>query len=141
MARRAGNLSGQPSRDDRIITMSRQLVLGIAAAVALGAATLAAAPASAQSWSLSIGSGHSDHYQGGYRHDRPRNWGNHRFEGNRFHERRIQRDGWHSGGWNSGWGHRQALNHGYGYGQRCAVRQVRYFDGWSWIVERRRVCG
>lgn len=116
--------------------MTRQLLLGIAAAAALGAATLLpATSAQAQSWSLSIGQG------GGYHRgfdDGPRP----------HHDRRVRPDGWQGGGWNHGGGHgyggwrgRQVYGDGFGHQQpHCVVRKVRYWDGWGWVVGRRRVC-
>jgi hypothetical protein len=120
--------------------MTRQLLLGIAAAAALGAATLLTpAPSYAQSWSLSIGQG-GGHYQGfrdDFRQHRGRDW---------------QGGGWQGGDWNrghgpwdGGWRGRQAYSGGYGHGfghyqPHCVVRKVRYWDGWGWVVDRRRVC-
>jgi hypothetical protein len=123
--------------------MTRQLLLGIAAAATLGAATLLSpAPASAQSWSLSIGQGYGQGYgQGsGYQHGFD---GGHR----RGAYRPVRPDGWHHGGghWNGGhndgWRGRPVFGGGYGYQQpHCVVRKVRYWDGWGWVVDRRRVC-
>lgn len=120
--------------------MTRQLLLGIAAAATLGAATLfAPAQAGAQSWSLTIGQG------GGYHNG-------HGFEGHRGHYRQARPDHWQRGGWKHGGGHwdggwrgRQAFSGGYGHGfghhqPHCVVRKVRYWDGWGWVVDRRRVC-
>ncbi len=129
---RPGKVSGQPSQQTGFRSMSRQLFLGLAAALALGAATLAPTTASqAQSWSLSIGTG-------GY-HD---GWG---------HQPRPRHDGWGRsqwsgygggyGGWRPRHGHGYGFGHGYGHPQpRCHVRSVRYWDGWAWVVDRRRVC-
>jgi hypothetical protein len=119
--------------------MSRSLVVGFAAALALGAASLASvAPAAAQSWSVTIGSGgygHHDGFRHGYRPVRPDHW-----RGGWGH------DGWARGGWghqgwggHGGWRERRVFNDGFGH-SRCVVRKVRYWDGFSWVVERRRVC-
>ncbi|MGL4437848.1 MAG: hypothetical protein ACRCUE_01110 [Bosea sp. (in: a-proteobacteria)] len=124
--------------------MTRQLLLGIAAAAALGAATLLApTPASAQSWSLSIGQG-GGFQHGGYGHGFDNG---HR----RGPYRQVRPDGWnqgwnrgdhHGGGhWNGGWRGRQVYGGGFGHQQpHCVVRKVRYWDGWGWVVDRRRVC-
>lgn len=111
--------------------MTRQPLLGIAAAAALGAATLlTTAPSSAQTWSLTIGEG------GGYQHGFIDGF------------RPVRPDGWHGGGWrhgggpwHGGWRGRPVYGQGYGYHQpHCVVRKVRYWDGWGWVVDRRRVC-
>jgi hypothetical protein len=115
--------------------MTRQLLLGIAAAAALGAAALLpAAPAQAQSWSLTIGQ------RGGYGHGFD--------DGVRPHYRRVRPDGWQGGGWNhgggqwdGGWRGRPVYGRGFAHQQpHCVVRKVRYWDGWGWVVDRRRVC-
>ena len=62
--------------------------------------------------------------------------------------RQIRPDGWQGGGWNHGGGHwnggwrgRHAHGDNFGYQQpHCVVRKVRYWDGWGWVVDRRRVC-
>jgi opacity protein-like surface antigen len=125
-------VSGQPSQQTGFRSMSRQLVLGMVAAFALGAATLAPTTATqAQSWSLSIGTGG---YHDGYGHQPRRHhdgWGRSHWSG--F-------GGGHRG-WRSRHGHGYGYGDGYGYHQpRCHVRSVRYWDGWSWVVDRRRVC-
>jgi hypothetical protein len=123
--------------------MMRQFLMGIAAAAAI---SLSALPATAQGW----GSGPAPelHEDAGpaFRHDgsaervRPEampvrdgwggGWGGGGWD--RGHGR-----GWGGGGWDRGprWG-----GHGYGRAQNCFVRKVRYWDGWGWTVERRRVC-
>jgi hypothetical protein len=115
--------------------MIRKLVLGFAASAALGLGLLgAAAPASAQSWSVTIGSGHGGYHHGGhhpvgdfYRPVGP-GWG--------------KGDGWgHHGGWGRPLPPYAGGGHGFHPGgPRCFVRKVRYWDGWGWAVERRRVC-
>ncbi len=108
--------------------MFRKLVLGIAASAALGLGLLASGqPAAAQSWSVTIGSGHGSYgpAHGFYRPVRDE-WG--------------YRGGWGHGPRHGGWGpppHARGYWHG---GPRCHVRHVRYWDGWGWAVERRRVC-
>ncbi len=118
----------------RIITSARvrKVVLGLAAAAGLGLGALSfTSPASAQSWSLTIGQpshgfGHGGYVDGGYR---------------------PVRDGWDHG-WRGGWrehggyGRRGGYDGGYGFygAPRCVTRTVRYWDGWGWAVERRRVC-
>ncbi len=103
--------------------MLRTLALAAATALPLAAATLS--PVSALDLSLRIDSG--DVEPVGWR-DRPR-WDGH------------PRGDWHRGG---PWRHR---GHGYHYGPprhafapACTVRAVRFWDGWNWVVERRRVC-
>jgi hypothetical protein len=137
VVKRGNDVFHRPPDRDRITAMTRQLLLGIAAAATLGAATLLApAPANAQSWSLSIGQGG---YQGGGYHDD-------RHRSNPY--RPARPDGWHGGGWNhdgghwnGGWRGRQVYGDNFGYQQpHCVVRKVRYWDGWGWVVDRRRVC-
>jgi hypothetical protein len=132
--------------------MSRQLFFGIAAAAALGAATLAAPTgASAQSWDIGIGSRHQDNQftrpvqwpggrQGIHRDGSEHNWG----EPNRGGHYRGGGN-WGGGNWGErrgDWHQRHAYNPGYGFhgGPRCAIRKVRYWDGWSWVIDRRQVC-
>ncbi len=123
--------------------MMRQLLLGIATAATLGAATLSlATPANAQSWSVQFGSGHSGGYQqvfGGHGRDHDRNGygGGHRGGWDRGG---WDRGGWDRGGHGGGWRGRPAYNQGYGHQPRCFVRKVRYWDGWGWVVDRRQVC-
>jgi hypothetical protein len=117
--------------------MTRQLLLGIAAAATLGAATLVLpAPALAQSWSLSIGQGRA-YDGGGYRYG-------FRDDDRRHFDRPVRSDGWQGGGhWGGGWRGRQSYGGGYGFGHQqphCVVRKVRYWDGWGWVVDRRRIC-
>ncbi len=132
--------------------ISRQLFIGIAAAATLGAATLAATlPAHAQSWELSIGSGYQgDQFtrfvqwpggrQGIHRDGSEHNWGA------RGHGERQWGEGYRGGGYrgerHGGWRERQAYNPGYGFHgrPRCVIRKVRYWDGWSWVIDRRQVC-
>lgn len=121
----------------------RTSVLGIAAAAALGVAALtSAAPATAQGWGAPHGrpdrgatergiepaewgdrwGGHSDGHwggHGGWRHSR--GWSDH--GGQRW-------------GGHDGWRHRNSY---YG-GPVCHVQKVRYWDGWNWVIERRRTC-
>ncbi|MCO4053117.1 MAG: hypothetical protein HEQ16_03470 [Bosea sp.] len=125
--------------------MMRQLSLGIVGAAALGAASLMTAPAAqAQSWSLSIETGHG----GGYASPVRDGWGGHggyghgRWHGGRDWGRERGWDrGWH-GGNGHGWRGRPVYGGGYGgFRPRCHVRKVRYWDGWSWVVGHRQVCG
>ena len=143
------------SRQLRI--MSRQLFFGIAAAAALGTATLVAAlPAHAQSWGFSISSGHQDDHftsavqwpggrQGIHRDGSENNWGD-RGGGERHWGERNRGDrNWGERNWGERrgeWRQRHAYNPGYGFhgGSRCVIRKVRYWDGWSWVIDRRQVC-
>ncbi len=95
----------------------RHLVLGLAAAAALGAAALSSTSAAAQGW--------RDHPHAGS----GRGWSD-------FRDHRWDRGGWGHGRdrWGGdGWGRHHR-------GPDCHVRRVRYWDGWGWVVERRRVC-
>lgn len=99
---------------------TRNIVLGIAAAATLGLAALSTTPAAAQSWSLTIGSGAP--------YTEPAQYG--------WHDR--GHGGWGRGpGW--GYGHHRP-RYGFHPGPQCFMRKVRYWDGWGWVVERRRVC-
>ena len=118
--------------------MSRQFFLRVTAAVALGTAVLGTATwattssASAQGWSQS-GAGPV--------------FGTHERPGPGPAQ---QRQAWSQGGWgHGGWGHERPgygrwRDHHYGHGsygpQRCIMRHVRFWDGWGWVTERRRVC-
>ncbi len=135
--------------------MSRQLFFGIAAAAALGAATLAASTgASAQSWG--VGSEHQDNQfmmsvqwpggrQGIHRDGSEHNWGGPN-RGERHGGERFGGGGnWGGGNWGErrgDWHQRRAYHPGYGFhgGPRCVIRKVRYWDGWSWVIDRRQVC-
>jgi opacity protein-like surface antigen len=122
--------------------MLRKSLLGFAAAAAVGGiALISALPAQAQGWSVTVGSG----YGGGhFRHDdrpfRGHGFGGHGFRGDGFRGDGWGRHGFHGGGWRGhpGWGGPHHVG-GYG-GPRCFVRKVRYWDGWGWTVERRRIC-
>lgn len=105
----------------------RTNVLGIAAAAALGVAALfATSPASAQSWSITIGSG------AGYGYGHPVQYG---FGNRGWHDRRSDvYQGFDRPGW------RKRHHHGFYAGPQCFTRKVRYWDGWGWTVERRRIC-
>jgi hypothetical protein len=91
-------------------------VLG-AAALGLGALTadaLTAAPAQAGGFSVAVGEPY------GYNPYRPhprRHWGYHRHHGP-VHYRPVRG----------------------GYGAPCTVRTSRYFNGFTWVTERRRTC-
>ena len=121
--------------------MMRQLLLGIAAAATLGAATLSSSDtAQAQSWSLTIGQGGGYHHghDGGFRqrhfrHAEPDIW-------DRGHGRSFG-NGHAFGQGHGGWRGRPVYGDGFGYQRpHCVVRKVRYWDGWGWVVDRRRVC-
>ncbi|MCX7339091.1 MAG: hypothetical protein NT037_00980 [Hyphomicrobiales bacterium] len=130
--------------------MSRHFVLRVAVAVALGSAVLGAtmgaatSQAAAQGWpSVSPASGHGSYLRHGHA------FGNWRGGGFGHPRQAWSQGGWGQGGWgHGGWGHGRPGYGGrwrdrpaYGYGPpRCVVRHVRYWDGWDWVSERRRVC-
>lgn len=105
--------------------MLRKAFLGVAAAVTLSGGVIAGAPASAQVVTLGLSAvGQADH---GYQ--------------------QVQY------GYGPGWGPRPYYGrpyyggprpyYGYGrpyYGPRCYFRPVRYWDGWSWVVQQQRIC-
>ena len=129
--------------------MSRQFVLRVAVAVALGTAVLGATmgaathQAAAQGWpSVDLAPGQGSYQRHGHA------YGDRRGDGVGQPRQAWSQGGWGQGGWgHGGWGHGN-WGHGrwrdrpvYGYGpQRCVVRHVRYWDGWGWVSERRRVC-
>ncbi|MGH6782280.1 MAG: hypothetical protein ACREB5_09260 [Sphingomonadaceae bacterium] len=99
--------------------MLRKMLLGVAAAATLGGAVAVSAPASAQSVTFSFGS--PGYY--GYGH-------------------RPVQYGW-GGGYYGRPHYGSRPDYGYGrphYGPRCYVRPMRYWDGWGWAVEHRRIC-
>ncbi len=125
--------------------MSRHFVLRVAVAVALGSAVLGAtmgaatSQAAAQGWpSVSPASGHGSYLRHG------RAFGNWRGGGFGHPRQAWSQGGWGQGGWGHGrpgYGGRWRDRPAYGYGPpRCVVRHVRYWDGWDWVSERRRVC-
>ena len=107
----------------------RKFILGIAGAAALGLAALSPSGASAQSFSITIGTGHAPgyHYAPAYgyapppfyhahrprygspRYDRPPYYGASRYKRPRFAD-------------------------------RCIERSHRYWNGRAWVTERRRTC-
>jgi hypothetical protein len=92
-------------------------VLG-AAALGLGALTadaLTAAPAQAQGFTITVGEPYG--YNPYPRHPR-RHWGHWRRHHRPVYYRPVRG----------------------GYGPDCTVRMRRYFDGYSWVTERRRTC-
>ncbi|WP_439497029.1 hypothetical protein [Bosea sp. (in: a-proteobacteria)] len=101
--------------------MLRKVLLGVAAAATLGTAAMTSAPASAQAVTFSFG---SPGYGYGYR---PVQYGPR---------------------WGYGGGYYGRPYYGYGggyygrpyYGPRCFFRPVRYWDGWGWVVQQRRIC-
>ncbi|HSP26408.1 MAG TPA: hypothetical protein VLQ65_14660 [Saliniramus sp.] len=119
----------------------RKFITGLAAAVvlALSALTLTPQTASAQGFSITFGTGqppmvrhyddrrrvapvprydprHVDRRQFDRRHDDRRNW-------DRGHDRRSYR-------------HAPRPR----YAQDCTVRVERFWDGYRWVSERRRIC-
>lgn len=94
----------------------RKLILGLVGAGALGLAALAPTGASAQSFSITIGSGYEPVQYYGYP---PPRYG-HRHWRDRHHDRRWR--------------------HGRYVSQRCVTRVERYWDGFGWVKERRRIC-
>lgn len=104
----------------------RKFLLGIAGAAAIGAAALLPVAAEAQTVSITIGSGYAPY--GGYNpypvyRPRPVHYARpvyrHHHHPRRAHPVRY------------GWGH---------HGRDCVVKVNRYFDGYSWVKTRRRVC-
>ena len=99
------------------VDLMRHALLSVLGAAALGfgaltADALTAAPAQAQGFSIAVGEPY------GYNPHRPRShWRHHR-------------------------GHRPVYYRPVrgGYGAHCAVRKTRYFNGYTWVVERRRTC-
>ncbi len=122
--------------------MSRQLLLGIAAAAALGAAISTDAvagpfhPAGGSSQQVEgftqrghapAGPAYDDN--DGFRNAQHAQWHG-GYEGR--HHWRGERWGGRHRGYDPG--------HGFYGRQRCTVRNVRYWDGWGWVVDRRQVC-
>jgi hypothetical protein len=99
----------------------RHALLSVLGAASLGlcmltADAITAAPAKAQGFSITVGSPYGyDPYP-----VPPRRWGHWR----RTHPRPVY--------------YRPA--YGGGYDSACRVRVNRYFDGYSWVTERRRTC-
>ncbi len=94
----------------------RKLILGSVGAAAMALAALVGAPqgASAQGFSITFGTGHPPvvrHY------DEPPRYRHrpHRYEHRRYSRPRHYRD--------------------------CVIRTERYWTGYSWVTERRRICG
>jgi hypothetical protein len=104
--------------------MFRKLLLGVAAAAALGGVALTATPASAQYF------GFGPAYGFGYR---PAYFGD------------VPRSGVYYNRPSYGYGRvyygRPYYSYGGPYwGPRCFVRPGRYWDGWSWAAAPRRIC-
>ena len=112
----------------------RKFMFGLAAALALGIGALASEPAQAQGFSITIASHDDDdrgyRYRPRYRHgyapiyERPyRHW---------------RRDHYYRRAYRP---YRPAyFGPGYGYGAHCRVRRERYFNGFRWVTDVRRIC-
>jgi hypothetical protein len=110
--------------------MLRKIVLGIAAAAALGGAALAvSAPASAQGFSVTIGNGYNDGYGSPYY--RPVGPG---YGGNGYYGPPPRPHGYYA----------PAYGGGYGYHHprpaRCWTRPVTVWNGWGYVTRPQRVC-
>jgi hypothetical protein len=135
-----------------------KLRFGLAGLAALGLSALATGGANAQGFSFTadFGSGYAAYdegygsgYRTGYRTVREDTY-------IRRHDRGYGHDGWGGRHDEYGYGHRprrgygHGYGHGYGYGRpvgfaphhdrECIVRVKKYFDGYSWVKEKRRTC-
>jgi hypothetical protein len=88
----------------------RKLLFGLAGAAALGLAGLASQPAQAQGFSLQFG--------------------NPGYYGGPYYGPRVYGPGVGVG----------VYGDDYDYGPNCVVRVNRYWDGYQWVRERRRIC-
>jgi len=95
----------------------RKLLLGLAGVAALGLSTLAVGPAQAQSFSITVGPGYDHPHYRPYPVHRP-----YRAYDRPYYSRRVY--------------HRPVS----WYGRDCVVRVNRYWDGFGWVRERRRIC-
>lgn len=108
----------------------RKFLLGVLGLAAIGAATLPPAEAQAQGVTITIGnSGY-----GAYRlypayGPRPVYYGRPAYGYHHHHHPRWARPVPVRYGWRH-----------HGYGPRCVVRVNRYFNGYTWVKSRRRVC-
>lgn len=103
----------------------RKLILGLAAAVTLGLTALAPQAASAQGFSVTIGSGYMP-VAGPYGYYPP-----------------PPRRGYYPPPRHGYYGRPYPPRAYYGRpyrGPRCVVRVNRYWDGYGWVSQRRRVC-
>lgn len=101
----------------------RKFIAGFAAAIVIALSTLTLTPqsASAQGFSITFGTGQPPmvrHYD-----DRPRYDHRPRYDDRRHHDRRSYRHA--------------PRRH---VAQDCIVRVQRFWDGYSWVSERRRIC-
>ncbi len=108
----------------------RKLITGFAAAVvlALSALTLAPQSASAQGFAITFGTGQPPmvrHYD-----DRPRVAPRPHYDRRHDDRRWDRRDDRRS------WRHAPRQR----FARDCTVRVERYWDGYSWVSERRRIC-
>jgi hypothetical protein len=117
----------------------RKFMFGLAAALALGLGALASEPAQAQGFSITVASHDDDDDDRGYRY-RPR----YRYGYAPVYERPYRH-------WRRAHYYRRAYRPyrpyrpayfapGYGYGVHCKVRRERYFNGFRWVTDVRRIC-
>ncbi len=93
----------------------RKTLFSLAGAATLGLAAFGPQPAEAQGFSIQFGSP-------GY-YGRP-------YYGGPYYGRPVY----------GGYYGRPVYGPGYGYGPRCFVRVNRYWDGYGWVREKRRIC-
>jgi hypothetical protein len=110
----------------------RKLITGFAAAVviALSALTLTPQTASAQGFSITFGTGHPPmvrHYDDRQRYAPPPRYNPRHSDHRRYDRRRHDSRSY-----------RPAPPHRFA--QDCTVRIERYWDGYRWVSERRRIC-